>query len=303
MKKAVFFWLLALALCFCGCKKNQSNNNAAATDTVGLSLDDSQKISTDDTLGASSGEEGDDAAATDAVGFSLDDSQKISTDDTLGASSGEEDDDAEEIKARAAWIALMRDTVLSKLRRTISGDGSDEIIAVANTVIKKELDVIGESFLFPQNLDDIDFYIRYNDKNYITAAFNGMYGEGHITHMNWPIKVDIKNKKRLILSDVVRINDQFVKTVFKAIEDNLSEEEKSDLKKIYTAEKLKADLLETDVLYESKYWPSNQSYFDEKDLVIYLMAVRGFNHGYVDLPLDKIRTMIKLPNLPAVPPP
>jgi len=300
MKKFVFLWLLAAVLCFCGCKKNQSNNNAAATDTLWSSSDDSQKVSTNDTSTSSSGEEDDGVEKIKAMPawVAL---MKVSTDDTSTSSSGEEDDDAEEIKARAEWIALMRDTVLSKLHRTVSGNGSNEIIAVANAIIRDELDIIGEGFLFPQNLDDIDFYIKYNDDNYITAVFNGMYGGWHITHMNWPIMVDIKNKKRLILSDVVKINDQFVKTVFKAIEDDLSEEEKSDLKEFYTVEKLKADLLKANVLYEGKHQPSNQSYFDKTDLVIHLMEVRMFNHGIVILPLDKIRTMIKLPNLPAAP--
>lgn len=229
---------------------------------------------------------------TNNVNVSVNNIQTVLVDSVTRLSS---DEDIEEAKARAEWISIMGDTVLSRLHRTISGAESDKIIIIAGAIIKTELNIIGENLLFPQNVDDIGFYILYNDDNYITAMFSGMLGGAHVTHMHWPVMVDIKNKKRLILRDIVEINDLFVDAVFKEMEKIIREELGSNISNFYTKEEQKKDLLEANVLYKDKYEPSVASYFDTSKLVIYFenIAPRA-----VILPLCQIRTMIILPNFP-----
>jgi len=297
MKRLVIFCLLALIICVYYCKKNRGcDNNAEVDDTIEVSVgDDPIEVAymspRTPPLELSIG---------GGHHVSADDSQTVSVNVTPESLSDEVDEDVEEAKARAVWTAVMGDTVLSALRRAFNGTGSDEVIATVNTIIKQDMDIIGENYTLNGDVD-VGFFIEYKDDNYITAVFNGFVFEGRSLVL-WPIMVDIKNKRRLTLNDVVKIDDQFTKIVFKELEKIYREELNIDVNNDYPMKKLKDVLLSADVLYEGKHTPDVTSYFNANEIVIefYVRRVYGWYSG-VTLPLNKIRTMIILPNFPIDP--
>jgi hypothetical protein len=201
-------------------------------------------------------------------------------------------------EASSAWISMMGDTVLSVLRRVFN---DDETFIAVNTIIKKEVDMIGEnSNLFGDV--DIGFFIKHKDDNYITTMFNGfIFCEGcaYPALMLRPIMIDIKNKRRVILSDIININDLFVETVFKQLEKVFREELDKDVNSFYTIEELKDALREADIPFENRYPPDIRSCFDANDLIIYFSVANVLGRfKIVRLPLNEIRSMIILPNLP-----
>jgi hypothetical protein len=141
----------------------------------------------------------------------------------------------------------------------------------------------------------------YNDDNYITARFGGDVVHefsSSIAFIWWPIVIDIKNKKKMALGDIVIIDDLFVKVVFKKLESIFHEELNVDLNDFYTLEKLKYYLLKADV-FENEYAPDVISIFDAKKLSICFSVIAHWGQfRCISLPLNEIRSMIILPNLP-----
>jgi hypothetical protein len=321
MKKVVFLCLCVLALCFCYCKKSQSSNSDATeeSDTLDVSAYDCCDIC----AGAA-------RVSPRALGGYCDSCKcasssppyvppfEPSAEQTPEPSADYDDffrvESEEEIaKGVAEWKAAMYDTVLSALRLAFNNDESDDTASAINAVyetIKKDMDIIGETWeLNAKDLKDVGFTIMYKDDNYLTSMFNGL-----VYHRGWPspnhlmhtVMVDIKNKKRLTLSDVVEIDNTFVKVVYNGLKEFLQDYTYGDIGMHYTMKTLKESLLKTDVWIEDEdgtYRPWGvSSYFDAEKLVILISVVNALGRVWgIDLPLDKIRTMIILPNFPAAP--
>lgn len=317
MKKLVFFCLFAVALCFCCCKKNQSGNSEAAVedDTIGVSSYDccdfcAGAVLTSPRVPNSYCDSCKCAPMSRQYVHRLDDvtehAQGTSSDD-YGV--GEESEE-ELAKATAAWKAAMYDTVLSELRLAFNDDGRDDTSAAIYAVyeiIKKELDMIEKNWeLNVDDLDEIAFTIKYKDDNYLTSMINGLLfhkGWAHPNLLIYTITIDIKNKKRLTLNDIVKIDNRFVKLVYNGLTEYYRDYDLGDRNDFYTMETLKDALLKTDVWNEGegfKYSPDFKSYFDTEKMFIIISVSNVLGRAWlIDLPLDKIRTMIKLPNFPA----
>jgi len=261
MKKSIILCLFIMAFCFCNQKKNIADN---AKETTSTGQDVSVQDITKETVG--------------------------NVQETPSTES-----DADSILSE--WVSGVGGYVLSELRKAI-GDADSETIASANAVMQKHVYLVGNSWAAADPDDeDISFLIEYADTNYISSTFAGTVfpeGAAHPSSFIWSIMVDIKNKRRLTLKDIVKINDQFVKVVFNKVED-INKYLDDDESYSYSMEELQKVLLDTDVEYEDKHTPSNTSYFDEKSLFISLYRVPS---DIIILPLNEIRTMIILPNFP-----
>jgi hypothetical protein len=315
----MFFCLFATALCFCCCKKNQSNNSEAAEETDDT-IDVSAYNCCDICVGVSSPRTPNSYCDSCKCASSFTPylhQFEAAAEQTPEPSSDYDDffreESEEEIaKGVAEWKAAMYDTVLSALRLVFNGDESGDTASAINTVyeiIKKDMDIIGEIWeLKAKDLEEVVFTINYKDDNYLTSKFNGLLfhrGWAHPNLLLHTVMVDIKNKKRLTLNDVVKIDSGFVKTVYNELKEFLRDTNYGNIKEHYTMKTLKEDLLTTDVWYEGKlgmYSPGINSYFDAEKLFILISVVNVLGRVWViDLPLDKIRAMIILPNFPADP--
>jgi hypothetical protein len=260
MKKSIIFCLFIAAFCFCNQKKNIADNAEETTNK-------GQNVSAQDI----SKETADNIRETLSI--------KSDTDTIL-----------------SKWVSDVGGYVLSELRKAFGGD-DNETIASANAVLQKHVSLVGNSWASADHDDDgdISFRIQYTDNNYISSTFSGTVFTGaHPSSFIWSIMVDIKNKRRLTLKDIVKINGQFIKVVFNKVED-INKYLDDDESYSYSMDELQEALLDTDVEYEDKYTPSNTSYFDEKNLFISLSHVPSSS---IILPLNEIRTMIILPNFP-----
>jgi len=201
------------------------------------------------------------------------------------------------------WTNLKKDTIPTMVRHILNGADEETIVAV-NTIIEKEAVVLEKIYDFTGEKEkeevmvDVGFYIRYNNDKYITAYFGGeLIFESSISidRVFWPIMIDLKNKKRLILSDIVKIDSSFVATIFNEIEDMFHEESNMNINEL-------RELLVTADISENGHIPSFTSYFDANKLFICFPVIKHFGQvGGIELPLSKISTMMILPNFPIEP--
>jgi hypothetical protein len=204
------------------------------------------------------------------------------------------------------WKKIVRDTIPSMLRRALNG-ADDETIAAVSAIMRKEAATLERMYDFDggeekeEVMIDVDFEIIYNDDNYIAAWFGG-----HVTfetypsldRVVWPIKVDIRNKRRLILNDIVRIDKPFVARVFKELADMFREELDSNVNDFYTIKELKDLLIKADV-FENGDPPSITCYFNASELVINFAVPKNCgSFRVIELPLSEIRANIILPDFP-----
>jgi hypothetical protein len=314
MKRFVFFCLFAAALCFCCCKKSQSNNNEAAAEG------DDMYNCCDICAGASSSLTPNSycnrckcaSSLSPPPHFHLFEAAEKATEPPPDDDYFKEESEEELAKGVAEWKAAMYDTVLSALRLAFNSDESGDTASAVNAVyeiIKKDMDIIGETWdLNAKDLEEVGFTIKYKDDNYLTSEFNGLLfhrGWAHPNLLIHTVMVDIKNKKRLTLNDVVKIDSSFVKTVYNELKEFLRDSPYGNIKEHYTMKTLKESLLKTDVWYEGElgtYSPEINSYFDAEKLFILISVINVLGRVWViDLPLDKIRAMIILPNFPPAP--
>jgi hypothetical protein len=264
MKKLIVFCLLVMAFCFCNHKKNANDNTDEAANV-----------------------------SADSVSEQIDNSHDVSADSGLGSLRvGDEID-----TATLQWISAWGEVISSKIRKLFKDPDNNEDFVAVNAILQNHVKLVGRGWDVVQASEDgdINYFIKYKDDNYISFSFGGVVFTGaHPTPFICPVIVDIKNKKTLALKDIVKIDTPFVNAAYKyLLEFNDPDEDGSCS---YSIENLKEDLLETNVLDESKqHMSSNVCYFDEKDLMIDLWSLRPFS---IVLPLSKIRSMVILPNFP-----
>jgi hypothetical protein len=190
----------------------------------------------------------------------------------------------------------MGEFVWSELRSVFKDSTNDKDFVAVNNILQKHVKLIGEAWDVAHTEDgDINFHIHYKDDNYISFTFGGTVFTGaHPSSFIWSVNVDIKNKKRLTLKDIVKIDTAFVNAAYNEVLKSTNPDILNDDGNCcsYSIEELKEDLLNTDVLYEDKHTPNHTSCFDGEDLNIFLLAVD------ITLPLSKIRPMVILPNFP-----
>jgi len=277
MKENIIFCLFGVIFCFCNCPKNHVNNSDV---TMGGIIEISA-----DTIIEISVAESREALPNEISGW---------VDDEF---------DRYMMKAAKTWALSMSDTVLSALSRFFSDNGNDEAPAIVYTIIKKEVDKIGESYNLTGEVN-IEFRIIYRDDNYITAQFIGsIFCEGCVypPRVLWPVMVDIKNETRLTLTDIVRIDDRFVELVFNELQRVFSEigEGIDYVNNSYPVKKRKDILQEVDVFVENNYSPDIMSYFNANELVICFYVGKAFGqYRCIALPLSEILTMIILSDFP-----
>ena len=215
-------------------------------------------------------------------------------------------------KFAEAWAAAMSDTVLSALRLAFGGESGETVDAIY-AIIKKEMDLIVEKYTFSEHAR-VGFAIRHKDNNYITAVFDGYIYPGipapvYEPRVLWHIMADIKNKKKLALSDIVNIDDRFAELVFKGLDDDLRKDHEyaafinEYIDSHYPAEKRK-DILRGAYVYADGLTPNITSCFDAMGLVTCFYAGYGGDRfRCIRLPLSTIRTTVILPDFPDPPAP
>lgn len=145
----------------------------------------------------------------------IDSIHEVSVDSDLESSVVDDDVDTAEL----VWISIMEKFVSSELRSVFKNDTSNEDYVAVNAILQKYVKLVGKSFgAADPDCEDINFSIDYKDDNYISCVFGGtVFAGAHPSSFVWPVVVDIKNKKRLILKDIVKINDSFVSVTHKDI--------------------------------------------------------------------------------------
>ena len=140
-----------------------------------------------------------------------------------------------------------------------------ENAAIINQIIEDEVAKLNNSYeITPES--EIAFTITYEDDNYISILGLGYIaneGYAYAATIYWPVMIDIKNGKKLVLNDIVNIDEKFMVLFIQVLEYYFNEIE-INLYEIYSKEEIKGKVLRADI----ENYSDVRSYFTKEKICI-----------------------------------
>ena len=209
--------------------------------------------------------------------FSCSKTEKVPFDNAISDVENEAEIAKKDNNEESNWITKFTESGIS-YPLFIGVENADSI----NHIIKEEINELNNSYELTEE-SNIGFIIQYEDAKYISITFSGfMYN--NMGEIYWPIMIDIENKSKLTLGDLITLNEHFVDLVYNDLQ-NFFVEMEIDIKDYYPKENIYNLLLEADKGPQSEV----RSYFTKNQLCIIFHVPREMGNFYdVVLPIDVI---------------